>query len=215
MAKKISLHQHIRSLIYDQLLEGTLKPGQRVSLTEFSKLTKSTPTQVREVFARFEQTGAVKFVPKKGFTVNNLNKVEAIASYKFIGTLQEFAMGETVYSEQNLSKLKKAYAAIQAAKAPADVLKEELAFHELLISDCKNKIAPELIRNLKLPLYKFELRFIKAGQKSRSSLLTYNQIVSLIEDENYDEAAELARAHWRLSSMELSGEEDRHKDLID
>jgi len=75
----LQVYEKIRS----QIIQGTLKPGTRISETEVSRNLQISRQPVREAFIKLHNEGLVEIRPQRG-TLVTLISVEAVSGARFI-----------------------------------------------------------------------------------------------------------------------------------
>jgi DNA-binding GntR family transcriptional regulator len=69
-----SLSDRIFEIIEEAILNGSVRPGERIIETELAKNLGISKSPVREALKKLEGEGIVQLVPRKGFFVRNIDR---------------------------------------------------------------------------------------------------------------------------------------------
>lgn len=70
----LSLSERIFSIIENEILSGSMKPGSRIVETELAANLRISKSPVREALKRLEGEGIVKLLPRKGYFVKSIDR---------------------------------------------------------------------------------------------------------------------------------------------
>ena len=70
---KTSLVKQIYNILWELIVNISLKPGQAMSEKEISDSLKASKTPVREAIIKLEETGLIRIVPKSGTYVSPIS----------------------------------------------------------------------------------------------------------------------------------------------
>ena len=71
LKEHLSLSDRIFEIIEKAILNGSVRPGERIIETELAKNLGISKSPVREALKKLEGEGIVQLVPRKGFFVRN------------------------------------------------------------------------------------------------------------------------------------------------
>jgi DNA-binding GntR family transcriptional regulator len=143
-----SLVEHLVEDLEARIIDGTLKPGERIVMETICKTRAVSPTPVREAFQIMESRGFVVREPRKGVSVARITEQEAQDIYKIRANLEGLAMSLAVQrqSPSLLDALRKMHGKmIAAAEKGNDDAYQRLnqQFHQMICGACGN---PRLIQ---------------------------------------------------------------------
>ena len=72
--QKASLSEQIENMLKEQILSGTLAPGQQLSVQELASKWEVSGTPIRDAIQRLEKIGFLKVAPRRGVYVNTMDK---------------------------------------------------------------------------------------------------------------------------------------------
>lgn len=211
--EEITFEDKIRNYLHEKLLEGEIKPGQPVTISIMARDLRTKVAMVRGVISRFEHNGVVENITGKTFTLAKKTGEPARQVFNLTGVLEEYALCEVEFEQPEIQQLFTAVDDLEKEKDPTNRYRKDLAFHNLLMSRCKNEISTELIKDLKLILFPFVVRAFKKKAYRYRTYLLYRQVVDLLEDEEWEDAGKLLRAYWKVLADEIIKVKSRDKNL--
>lgn len=151
---KQPLPRQIHLAIRSKLLDGTLRPGNRLDYKQIAKEMGVSTTPVREAVTQLASEGFVELVPRLGAVVRMMTRSMAIELYEVREAVESFAamkaaerinarhldqLGEQLETMQKLSD--KASARADGRLAPRDLkqfLDADIFFHQTILLGSKN-----------------------------------------------------------------------------
>ena len=201
-----SLAEHIVDDLERKIVDGTLKPGQRIIEQALCDTFGVSRAPVREAFQILESRGFIVREPRKGVSVARVSPQEAADIYRIRASLEGLATSLAVQRQtpEFLGQLKALYAQmIQAAEEKDVSAYHNLngAFHELIFAACGNPRLFNLIRSFDKQTVRYRLAVTNApGWMARSTRL-HAEVISAFETGNA-EAAERIRKGSILGQIE-------------
>lgn len=198
MIQKISFRDQIRDLLIQEIIDGNLITGQKLSLTELSKKLEVSVTPVREALTQLEESGIISYKLNKGFYINKMNPDEAKDIYEVISYLEGLAIKQSVFTNQIITELKAIQKDLQRTINPLERQKIDYKFHNTLIQGYPNKTIKSVLENLKATVYIIELEYMKSEYVNISNT-THLNIIEQIENKEINAACKELKEHWKLS----------------
>lgn len=206
-AKPKSLVTFITEDLERKILEGKLKPGQRLIEAELCKTYGVSQTPLREALRIIESQGYVVHEPRKGVTVAqiNLNDIEEI--YHIRANLESMAHYWAVkkYDPEVLSQLKKLQKQMIIEVGKKDIkayFELNLKFHEILINACRNKRLINMIQNFVKQTKRYRIDILKSPESLKRSVEAHEKIIQSFEDQDAEKAEKL-RKESILGNIEI------------
>ncbi len=137
-----TIREQVTDQIRDQVIKGTLQPGQALRETEFAKKFGVSRGPVRDAFLQLAQEGLLAYEANRGVTVNTPPDPK---NRTFITSLRQqiecyvIKTGLKNLTEAGLTKIEEALADLQAACSSGStsrVAQADLAFHETVLLEC-------------------------------------------------------------------------------
>jgi len=182
------------------ILDGTLKPGERLRDPELCSWLALSRTPVREALARLEDEGLVETSPQRFTRVTPLDRDEARDAFEIVAELHALATRLAVprLTAEDLDELRTINRRFARALETGDVdaaLAADDAFHGLLVDAAGNREVPGALGRLMPRLRRLErLRF--GALPGRRSVRHHDRIIALAARGDATAAAEAARENW-------------------
>ena len=193
-----SLVEQIVQGLENKILEGTIKPGERIIEGTLCKTLGVSRSPVREAFRILESKGFVRSEPRKGISVAEITPQEAEDIYLIRANLESLAIS-LVVKKQNpevLKRLKELHRQMMEVAGKENVtayFNLNLKFHETLIHACKNKRLIELINNFDKQSRRYRLEAASTPGWMNSSVKIHKSIIKSFESGDAEEAERIRK----------------------
>lgn len=202
MLEKLIFRNQIKEILLDFILEGNIKPGERISLpTIATKLTVSV-TPIREALTQLCETGIVTYIANRGFFVTNLTKKEAIEIYDLMALLESDAVKKSSYNSDQIKELKNINLAFVEAKETKEKLNLDRKFHQKLIENFENESAHKIIEYLRTRISLYEYAFWNANPEVES-ISMHGKIIEHLASGNKELAVEEVIKNWLIGIQDV------------
>jgi DNA-binding GntR family transcriptional regulator len=141
-----------------EILEGRLKPGQRIVEGKWASKLNVAQGSVREAINLLMTEGFVEKASGRSARVLNLGEADIVQVYQLRSVLEGLAARIVTESGADLSDLEETIAAMRLAIENGDiqqVLNHDLQFHLLLCAKAGNRFLLEHARRLLIPMFAF------------------------------------------------------------
>lgn len=203
MIVKTTLRDEVKKVLLEFMLEGELKPGERIALPTIAKKLDVSVTPVREALAQMTESGTVIYVPNRGFLMAELNLTEAIEIYELIVLLEGHIVQSSFYTQSTILRIEDCNAKFESAYAKSDRLKYDMEFHHALIEVSSNQLVKKIIEDIRIRIFFYELEYMEKGDLRTNSDQSHRTMIALLKKgENRLAAQELAN-NWNLSVKEI------------
>lgn len=208
--------------IRDLILNGKLRPGERLSELSMVELLGVSRTPVRTALVRLEEEGLLEAIPSGGFAVREFSERDIFDAIELRGTLEGLAArlaAERGVSDNDLEPVRECLLNIDRvlARAPLSVdafseyVELNVTFHQLLVGLAGSHIiAREAERVSALPFASPSALVMaqSVGADGRRVLLIAEEqhrcVVEAIERREGARAESIMREHARLSARNLA-----------
>ena len=191
-----------------EIIKGTLKPGQKLVMAALAKRFKTSETPIREAIRRLESDGYVTFTPHSGAMVTELNRQELSEIYLIRISLEALATRLAVpfISPDDLSWLKKKNDEMKAA-----IKKNRYEHLARLNKDFHLKIykaAPyprlyRMISDLWDAFERWPSIFTYVPERANAAIKEHEQIIEALETADVDRADHLMKEQKKKSLESL------------
>lgn len=196
--KQKSLPQHIVEELERKILDGRLKPGQRVIEENLCRTFGVSRSPVREALHLLESQGFVVREPRRGVSVAKVTPQEAADIYRIRASLEGLATALAVQNRTPalLAELKAMHERMQAAAGQDDLRtyqKLNRRFHDLIITACGNARLIQLIRTFDKQTQRYRLAVTRAPGWMASSARFHAATVASFEAGDAEQAERIRR----------------------
>lgn len=140
-AKNLDLRQIVYEKIKEAIVEGIIKPGEKLSEVELANSMAVSRTPVREAIRQLAKTGLVTLTPRKGAFVTVPTLEDAGALYELRANLEMFAVTLIAVSPpvEELKKFREIFMSMDNDTSPEDYLTQDRNFHNFLYQASGNR----------------------------------------------------------------------------
>jgi DNA-binding GntR family transcriptional regulator len=184
--------QHALEGLRLAMVEGELRPGDRVRQEQIAERLGVSLAPVREALAVLEQEGQVTYLPRRGYTVAELALDEVREIYQLRALLEERAARQTLplLDRDAIARIELAAGECAAAVAIGDVATELEAnrrFHFAILSSPDQVHTLRLIRLLWDSTETYRALYYNSRQDREESLGAHERIVAAIRAGDADQ----------------------------
>lgn len=199
MIQKVIFRDQVKSHLLKEIVEGNIKPGEAISLAQFSRNLEVSVTPIREALSQLQQIGIVEVIPNRGFRLPSLTLKEAKEIYPIIARMESWAVNEGEFTEARMQKLVVANENFLNAEKPMDAVLADEKFHSYLIEGCTNETLIRMIKDLKVKVLIYEIEFMKRKNYTEQSNEEHNQIIQALINHDKEAAIEILLTNWQGS----------------
>lgn len=194
----------LRDVVFNTLrqaiLEGRLKPGERLMEIKLADRLGVSRTPVREAIHMLELEGLVLMVPRKGAQVANITEQDLKEVLEVRRGLEELVVRfacQRITREQ-LEGLKKSAKNFEMLIPGGDLTalaKADVRFHELVYEAADNKRLNQILINLREQMYRYRIEYLK-DKKAREGLAKEHwNLYWALADKDYESAKRIIDGH--------------------
>ncbi len=202
-----TLPEQISTYLSDQILSGTIKPGQKIEEAAITKKFKVSRTPVREAIRLVAASGLIKIEPRRGATAVAMNLEQLTQMFEALVEIEALcakycARRITAFEQSKLSDIHSKFQT--AIKAKDSKLYSELneEFHKLIYSGAHNETLENIALNMwqQLSPYRRNMFFTRK-ERMKASYKEHQKIVEAIMSSNQDTAYAAMYQHVTNSSV--------------
>ena len=156
---KLNLDEYkpLRDVVFENLreaiVEGGLKPGQRLMEVQLAEQLGVSRTPVREAIRKLELEGLVVMIPRKGAYVANMSLKDVIDVLEIRASLEGLAasLAAERITDEDIKKLENIVEEFKNSINELDVealLRKDVEFHECICKATNNKKLHQLMNSL-------------------------------------------------------------------
>jgi len=201
---KLNNYKPLREIVFESLREaiinGTLKPGERLMELQLAEQMGVSRTPVREAIRKLELEGFVVMVPRKGAYVSGISVRDIVDIFEVRAALESLAAGLAAerITEEELDELERVLFQIAEASAGENIgiiAEKDANFHELLFRASRNQRLVNMITHLQEHIQRFRTTSLSVPGRTKHAIEEHKNIVDAIGERNVELAQALAREH--------------------
>ncbi len=201
---KLEEYKPLRDVIFENLreaiLDGRLKPGQRLMEIQLAEQMGVSRTPVRESIRKLELEGLVVMIPRKGAYVSNMSLKDVIEVLEIRASLEGLAayLAAERITDEDLIKLEKIADDFSQSKDDYDLetlLRKDVEFHECIFKATNNKKLHQLITSLWEQVYRFRFMYISDYESTVNIDKEHRLILDALKSRDSELAKKYAKEH--------------------
>ena len=201
---KLDSYKPLREVVFETLREaiinGTLKPGERMMEIQLAEQLGVSRTPVREAIRKLELEGFVVKIPRKGAYVAGISLKDIADVFEVRAAMEGLAAGlaaERITAEE-LEEMERLLVRIGEhieANRLEEVVEMDTLFHEALYKASRNLKLEQILQNLREQIQRFRSTSLAFPGRMREALEEHKKIVEAISERNAALAQQLAQEH--------------------
>ena len=203
---KLNLDEYkpLRDVVFENLrgaiVEGKLKPGQRLMEVQLAEQLGVSRTPVREAIRKLELEGLVVMIPRKGAYVANMSLKDVIDVLEIRASLEGLAasLAAERITDEDIKKLESIVEEFNDSINESDVealLRKDVEFHECIFKSTNNKKLNQLINSLWEQVYRFRVTYISDYDSTVNIVEEHKMILDAIKRRDSKLAKQYAMQH--------------------
>jgi DNA-binding GntR family transcriptional regulator len=201
---KLDTYKPLREVVFETLREaiinGTLRPGERLMEIQLAEELGVSRTPVREAIRKLELEGFVVMVPRKGAYVAGISLKDIADVFEVRASLEALAAGlaaERITGEEleELERILVRKAKIIEEENLSLFVESDSKFHDTLYQMSRNQRLIQSVSNLRDEIQRFRAVSLAYPGRMREALEEHRKIVEAIAERDVIQAQALAREH--------------------
>ena len=204
----------VRTQIYESIkqwiIEGRLKPGEKLSDTDIAALFHVSRTPVREAFQQLEMQKLIKSYPGKATIVTESETDHIEQWYLPMVSLQQLAATiaiEKVTQEQidDLKQLSDVFLRrVRSQADPMELLQADRAFHDYILRIAGNEYIIDFCNTLWIHILRLEYRFFQETMTLEESISDHLELIKDLEMRDSFMISMVTKNHWERTALEIN-----------
>ena len=209
MDDTLSLRDVVCETLRRAILDGTLRPGERLMELHLARQLGVSRTPVREALRRLETDGLVETIPNRGAMVAQITVRDVEDVLEVREAMEELAVRRACcrITAAQLAQLYAAEARFEECLRKDDLAgaaRADAAFHEVLCEAAGNRRLIQLLSDLRSHLYRYRLEYLK-NKKSHAGLVSQHALIcEAVKSRDEENAAQAVRSHIRRQKLSLA-----------
>lgn len=209
---KLDTYKPLREVVFETLREaiinGTLRPGERLMEIQLAEELGVSRTPVREAIRKLELEGFVVMVPRKGAFVAGISLKDIADVFEVRAALEALAAGLAAerITDEELEELERILVKKAEIIEKSDVtrfVESDTQFHEVLYRSSRNQRLIQFLSNLQDEILRFRSVSLAFPGRLRHALEEHRKIVEAVADRDVHRAQALAQEHIEKAENSL------------
>jgi DNA-binding GntR family transcriptional regulator len=189
-----NISEELANTIRQMIVDGAIPAGSRINEVHLSRDLGVSRTPLREAIARLVREDTLVTVPRIGAFVKPLTIEEFDQVYSIRNLLDPEALRLAgAPSQQQLDRLERLNARIEAATDPDTMVDLDDQWHLLLIDGCPNKVLLDLIRDFMRRTRRYELALMRERQPVEIATDTHVEIIAALRRSDLKAAVKILK----------------------
>ena len=203
-------YKPLREVVFENMrkaiIEGVLKPGERLMEIQLSEQLGVSRTPIREAIRMLELEGLVVMLPRKGAYVANISKKDLMAILEVRVGLEGLAAycATDRMTEDHIRMLEIISKDLEEAVYKNDVetmLAKDEEFHTLIFEATGNKRLMNMMINIWETVYRFRLMYMSDYSSAVNIVDEHKKIIEAFKKGRAHLAEKLAKEHIELAQQ--------------
>ena len=202
------MREEVYSTLLGWIMEGDLRPGEKLLDKELAESLGVSRTPVREALRRLEDKGLVESAPNRWTRVSEVSIEEPAKIYPIIWNLEELAAGFAIerLSADDFTAMERANEKLSATLTAGDAAEASLIdieFHEVFVRSSENPFLVSILHDLKISYRRVEVTYFQKDTCGKFSIDEHYKILEALRERDLERAQAMIRLNWQNSLRRL------------
>ncbi|MEN6412164.1 MAG: GntR family transcriptional regulator [Veillonellales bacterium] len=221
---RLDSYQPLREVVCETLREaivnGVLKPGERLMEIQLAEELGVSRTPVREAIRKLELEGFVIMIPRRGTYVADLSIKDVNEVFEVRTSLDVLAAGLAAerITDEELEQMERLLVQIGEYIEQGDmdkIVEADSQFHDILYQASRNDRLVGIINNLREQLTRFRSMSMSYPGRLKNTLEEHGRLVEAIAARDVELAQQLATEHMENSEQTLLLDMNERRQKVD
>jgi DNA-binding GntR family transcriptional regulator len=206
-----TLDEHVAEYLTEQIVNGQLAPGQKISETGLARELGVSKGPVREALLKLESKGLVELAPRRSPRVTEMTPSEVGWLFDIIGKLSELAASSAAQNrtKKDLAQMRLTVKKVRDCAARADVVGFNNALFEFSFAGlqaAKNPLLERMFRDMEASARRVEIASFAQRKRNLRSILGFiEDAVRYVEAGDAEMASQTVRAYVEAEKAQALG----------
>lgn len=205
---RLTAKEHVYMRLKDWIIEGTLRPGEKISDAEIASFFSVSRTPVREAMQMLSASKLIEIIPGKESRVTKIDKKEASEAYEMLGVLHCAALQKAVtrLTPERITELKRIndeFLKAYEEKEPTRLRELDGRFHEVFLELADNRFLTDEAELLLPHVLRVENLHYKYFADRVESANEHAEIIKALERGDVAGAREWMRRNWEHFAVDV------------
>lgn len=199
---KLDSYKPLREIVFesmrDAIINGVLKPGERLMEIQLAEEMGVSRTPVREAIRKLELEAFVVMIPRKGAYVAGVSHKDVADVFEIRAALEGLAAGLAAerITEDEIEQMERVLLFEDGEETDLDkIVARDTDFHALVYKASRNERLVQILANLREQIQRFRATSLAVPGRVLDAIKEHRSIVEALVQHNSEAAQELMTAH--------------------
>lgn len=202
------LREIVFETIRNAIINGMLKPGQRLMEVQLAEQLGVSRTPVRESIRKLELEGLVKMVPRKGAYVTPMSLEDLQEMMEIRRALEALsaelaAKNATSEDIKRLEESNRGFEESALKNDEAGIIDYDIEFHEAIYKATGNERLVQMINSLREQMQRIRVEYVHHIDDKTPLIGQHQKIIDNIAQHQTEAASEAASAHIQMTEEDM------------
>lgn len=203
-----SLREIVFETIRTAIVQGNLKPGERLMEVQLAQELGVSRTPVRESIRKLELEGLVKMIPRKGAYVTPLSIKDLKEMMQIREALESLVakLAAENATEEEVEAMRKSNRGFEDSLRNGDedgIIDYDITFHEILYKASRNERLCNMIHTLREQMQRVRVEYVHNVDDKLPLIGQHRAIIDNVAKHNPAEAAKYAAKHITVTEENM------------
>jgi len=194
------LREIVLEALKDAIVNGKLKPGERLMEQQVAEELCVSRTPVREAIRKLEIEGFIIIVPRKGAYVSDVSLKDIAQVFEVRAAMEALAAGLAAQriSDDQLGVLEKKLAEVESVANSLDldsIIQFDTDFHEIIYDASKNDRLVQILHNLREQIQRYRTTSLASPGRLKDTIKEHKELLDAISTRDASLAQRVAKEH--------------------
>ncbi len=201
---QIEQYKPLRDIVFETLrkaiLDGDLKPGERVMEVQLAEKLGVSRTPVREAIRKLELEGLLEMIPRKGAYVADVSIKDVLNVLEVRASLEGLAasLAAERITEDEIDSLRKSAEEFETMNKNNDrdgMVQKDTEFHSVLLNAARNNKLLSIVESLSDYVQRFRVIYFTEYSDAKNIMDDHRAILDAIKERDVEKANRVAQEH--------------------
>ncbi len=201
---EIEQYKPLRDIVFETLrtaiLDGKLKPGERVMEVQLAEKLGVSRTPVREAIRKLELEGLLVMIPRKGAYVADVSIKDVLNVLEVRASLEGLAasLAAERITEEEIDKLRQSAEEFEEMNRSNDrdgMVQKDTEFHSVLLNASRNNKLLSIVEGLSDYVQRFRVIYFTEYSDAKNIMEEHRAILDAISERDGEKANQVAQDH--------------------
>ncbi|MEK4577862.1 MULTISPECIES: FCD domain-containing protein [Bacillus] len=205
---RVSAKSLVLNQLQDWIIEGVLRPDEKINDGELAEALGVSRTPVREALQILELSGLVEMVPGQKTKIAPIKLDDVSIIYETIAGLHSIIGKQALQKVTDadiklLSEINDAFQQSIHEKDSKKALELDIRFHNTITSIAKNRYIEPFLENMQLHILRLEYLFFQNFVPASQSIKEHHSIIQALQKQDGKRMEQMMSQNWLRPMKEI------------